>query len=346
MNYIKIPNTAVGQFFQKKKKKKQTLERPCIISEDFRNSPIFYYKYRNLYTSDKTLAQPGDIVCLPQYGTTRLYIGLDRYKANKSAYLPIAIVVVPASHTENGTVRCMSLVPMDKNTPEEGGNMYSKCAYGNGDIGVSYASVVANAGGTTTISYLEEAQFASDIIYNASRRSTTDEYVAYDNWGGDNRIPSPYNIAGGKNPLYFDTQSCTSDMDGKGNTQRMLDLATESGFDWSGTIPTNVDTANCFQAAFCCNRYHTDGTNAGDWYFPSIGELGYLRARYLRIQEALNEIPNAARSDRSAPSIKSSTQRNIGRCWAINGNRASCGGSSSGPTYKPYGSEVRAFIEL
>lgn len=348
MNYIKIPNTGVGQFFQDIFNKKQALERPCIISEDFRTSRIFYYKYRNLYTPDKTKAQPGDIVCW-QYNRP-CYVGLDKYKSDKNSYgTPIAVVVVPASHTENGKVKCMSLVNMSITTPEEGGD-YSKCAFGSGDTGVSYSSIVTNVNGTTTVSYFDRGQIASDVLYAtvSNFMSATDENVSYNSSGGTNLIPSPYSIAGGKNSLYFDTQSCTSDMDGKGNTQRMLDLATQSGIDWSDTIPTNVRTENCFQAAFCCNRYHTIGTNAGDWYFPSIGELGYLRARHLRIQEALNEIPNAARFSDIYTTMQSSTQKSEAVCWALNYYQAAgMSGGYNNPCDKTQARDyIRAFIEL
>lgn len=45
-------------------------------------------------------------------------------------------------------------------------------------------------------------------------------------------------------------------------------------YNWktSETI-NNVTTNNNYPAGFCCWRYHTDGTNQGDWYLPSSGEV-------------------------------------------------------------------------
>ena len=39
-----------------------------------------------------------------------------------------------------------------------------------------------------------------------------------------------------------------------------------------------------------CRRYHTKGTQAGDWYLPTIGELGIMWARMKEINDSLDLI--------------------------------------------------------
>lgn len=43
-------------------------------------------------------------------------------------------------------------------------------------------------------------------------------------------------------------------------------------------------------AAQCCYRFHTEGTNQGDWYLPSAGELGYAIARKHSIDNVIRKI--------------------------------------------------------
>lgn len=50
-------------------------------------------------------------------------------------------------------------------------------------------------------------------------------------------------------------------------------------------------------AACCCWRYHTKGTNQGDWYLPAAGELGYIVVRYQTIKNDLKLIRKHFKSD-------------------------------------------------
>lgn len=52
-------------------------------------------------------------------------------------------------------------------------------------------------------------------------------------------------------------------------------------YDWktSKTIE-NVSTTDNYPAGFCCWRYSTPGTNQGDWYMPSAGELSYIAEEF------------------------------------------------------------------
>lgn len=47
-------------------------------------------------------------------------------------------------------------------------------------------------------------------------------------------------------------------------------------YNWKTGVIQNVATTNNYPAGWCCWRYHTEGTNQGDWYMPSGGELSYI----------------------------------------------------------------------
>ena len=113
--------------------------------------------------------------------------------------------------------------------------------------------------------------------------------------------PSPYLANGAMNPVYFqrtftpegeDTQLLVlSDIDGKYNTKVMIDLAASESISWqTGVIDNDTATTGYFPAAFCCQRYVTPGTQAGDWYLPAEGEMGFFIANFAAIQEGLNKI--------------------------------------------------------
>lgn len=47
-----------------------------------------------------------------------------------------------------------------------------------------------------------------------------------------------------------------------------------------------------YPAACCCWRYHTLGTNQGDWYLPTLGELGYCWVTLEKIQNTIQYLQN------------------------------------------------------
>lgn len=49
---------------------------------------------------------------------------------------------------------------------------------------------------------------------------------------------------------------------------------------------------NYYPAACCCWRYHTLGTNQGDWYLPTLGELGYCFVTLGKIQNTIQYLQN------------------------------------------------------
>ena len=84
--------------------------------------------------------------------------------------------------------------------------------------------------------------------------------------------PSPYLSDMKFNALVKNTNpssSCYSDFDGKGNTEKILQ---------DDYVHQIVNASSIFR---------TEGTNPGDWYVPSAGEILYLVARYKKIMETM-----------------------------------------------------------
>ena len=112
--------------------------------------------------------------------------------------------------------------------------------------------------------------------------------------------PSPYLADGSINPVYLQRTFTPegeeepyllvlSDIDGAYNTKTLVGLAQSD--DWkTGVIANDSATTGYYPAAFCCQRYITPGTTAGDWYLPAEGEMGFFMANFTAIQNGLNKI--------------------------------------------------------
>ena len=111
--------------------------------------------------------------------------------------------------------------------------------------------------------------------------------------------PSPYLSDGSRNEDYYRDftdrygNSYTNpfqDFNGKNNTDIILKTATAQS-DWkTANQIINNSRIGYAPAACCCWRYHTTGTNQGDWYLPSYGEMGYYISRYKKINESICNI--------------------------------------------------------
>ena len=240
-------------------------------------------------------------------GTKKIVVLGDDYTTDTfptSAYTPIGVVVIPASHNVHGDgiPTMMSLVNMSCNTPESGSTSNQSMLWG--DYGTDISSLpnlnqVAYVGTGTTIgdtiigtsAYTYLSSDAFDTVANPY-----DEGTGY--YSGDTsyrQSPSPYVTGGGRNPLYYQTTSpsstanCLADFDGRGNTDKIL--AQRGDKDYSTWKPGNNTEAD-YPAASCCDIFHTVGTNQGDWYLPSAGEFGYVIARFNAINNSINKLPS------------------------------------------------------
>ena len=288
-------------------------------------SITFVQESKKIYTHNKeynmvnwgVLKKPeykaGDICLVNNNTLEKLIIPADNYTLESypaDSYTPIGVVVVPASHTDDGTARVMSLAAMDYNNPEVGRTDGHVIMYWGG-----YGSDISTLDNKTSIPYITNTGYAgigstqqlvgwysgsgglpemSSDYYDNSYPNPFDEGTCF---GGNNSTlaPSPYLTGGGKNEIYHDTSdtgNVLADMNGKSNTAAILAVDNESSTDWqtASTITNDGYTETIHTAAQCCWRYHTVGTQQGDWYLPSAGELGYLISRWKAINISINKI--------------------------------------------------------
>lgn len=118
------------------------------------------------------------------------------------------------------------------------------------------------------------------------------------------RVQSPYNSSGGRNTSYYqniddlgrdnityfdgdiddlDGNNIFSDFDGKYRTNVLLSYSGSSYKTETSFADYRSDTTSRHVAACCAWRYHTTGTNQGDWYLPAAGECTYLNVRAFAI---------------------------------------------------------------
>lgn len=255
----------------------------------------------------------GDIVYAKDDGS-KMYAPY-QYDAywQKKGWKAIAAVVVPARYTPDGTIRAMSLVNMDCETPETGGitgpkengssdsNTNGQNCLRWGSSGFTVAKNTTNKvstinpkGDSTTIGINYYAQFPRDHKYGGTISGNSGDADAWW-WQYTPAAPSPY----GNQFAYSKEGQVLADMDGRGNTDTVLKHVPTSAFTMTDTLSPNVgetgdtETFNVpenYPAFTLCARYHTTGTEAakfdssgykslGSWYLPSAGELGYLVVR-------------------------------------------------------------------
>ena len=269
------------------------------------------------------IPSPKDIVGSIAYydGSTVKFALKDDYTSTMGT--PIGVVVIPQSHMEDGKCRVMSLANMSYKTPETGtlvatSNADAQTAGANLMWGVynndiaeltNYDKVVTVDGATTAdYGYLPSDWWVgkSDVVipddgtyaFTPISNEVDTETAWYgseanENWEtlDDGKMcPSPYLSDGSKNPLYFTAGQALCDMNGKSNTNILVNLSAIKT-QTSGAFE-NVQ-AN-YPAAMACRMYHTSGTNQGDWYLPAMGELGYLYARANKINETLVSLGSSA----------------------------------------------------
>ena len=297
----------------------------------------------------------GDILLWDKTGLRKLFVSSDALSSYPSdSYTPIGIVVIPASHDVYGDGSCgvMSLKEMNYSTPDTGSTLYQYMYWGNYGNNISNLPNLnqvptgnqANGLPTGQTSY---AYLPSDKFSGTQCLHDTDAY-----YNNSSYIPSPYLTDGSRNPGYYQTTSpssfnnCLADFDGRGNSEILWGLATaQSNWRTASTI-TNNSGDNYLPAACCCWRYHTEGTQQGDWYLPAMGELGYIMPPFNKINEAITKMRNAYGSSVGV------TLSNNNYYWSsseYNSSHARYVYTLNGFVYcnlKDYNNYVRAFLKV
>lgn len=224
-----------------------------------------------------------------------------------SKYTPVGVVVIPGSHNVYGDGSCgvMSLKEMNYNTPDTGSTSYQGIYWGQYDTDISNLTnynkvcyVGSNGTVNQTVQGVNINSFLpSDNFTTLQNPYDKDTYFYYKD--NDYYAPSPYNEDDTRNPAYYQTASPSSSknalsyFDGMGNTTKLIKLATgQSNWKTASTI-TNNSGSGYSPAACCCWRYHTEGTNQGDWYLPACGELGYMMVKFNKINQTISTLTSA-----------------------------------------------------
>lgn len=77
---------------------------------------------------------------------------------------------------------------------------------------------------------------------------------------------------------YANSGTAITDMNGKANTEAVLQYATAQT-DWRTASAITFTKASGYYPLFeCAWRYHTSGTIQGDWFVPACGQLYYLQS--------------------------------------------------------------------
>lgn len=230
-----------------------------------------------------------------------------------SRYTPIGIVVIPANiseelypdgHENKGKPIIMSLKYMSCNTPDVGDNSQDIYygGFGNNTPGIIQYQTV----GTVENINIEESIISNSKAYLPSSSVAGEESKLAKKlyYKSPPYSVSPFIYKDTKylpnSEFYTMSDYAQADMNGKGNTDALLERVTISNWKTSSSIENNWQTSFSFgktyryhPAACCCWRYHIDGVdNQGDWYLPSIGELCYMVPFLQEHQKAVNAINN------------------------------------------------------
>lgn len=264
-------------------------------------------------------------------------------------YVPIGVVVVPASHGhyEGGKCAIMSLNYMNCDTPQQGGDMQNMVWGVSSDIntipnlnkipyvgiGGDVSSVVI--GEVSNSAYLPSDDDSFTSVQNPYDNKT--KYHIYSNY----YTPSPYNNDGTFNTEYSritspsSTSNCLSDFDGYNNTKKIIEVRGNKDY---STWKPNSNNRDDYPAASCCDMYFTQGTKQGDWYLPATGEIGYVIVRLKNINTTIDNLIESgfitAKTIDKNP-YWSSTEINSNNVRGVNFNGGDLGyGDSKGYVYQ------------
>ena len=233
-------------------------------------------------------------------------------------YIPIGVVVVPASHNHYADGKCaiMSLNHMNCDTPQTGANSAQQICWGvngtdiaslpnlekspyvgsNGNVGADVIGEILGSMLPSDHSSFNQVANPYDNKTKYTFTSTLDDYA-----------PSPYNNDGTFNPNYSlttspsSTANCLADFDGYNNTKKIIEV--RGSKDYTTWKPMDNNQAD-YPAASCCDMYSTYGTNQGEWYLPSEGELGYVQVRIQAINDTISKLISAGVTNANAVELR------------------------------------------
>lgn len=149
--------------------------------------------------------------------------------------------------------------------------------------------------------------------------------------------PSPYYTDNSRNPVYYSKElaedNALANFDGKEDTAKITAFRDKySEKDYDQWVPG--DTLANYPAASACDMFSPSGTSEHEWYLPSVGEIGYVIARFKEINEAItqiNEIFGCGYTLHPNGYYYTSTALNYQNVyyWLVNRGRVLCGDPST-----------------
>lgn len=274
-------------------------------------------KEKNLYslylnTKEREKAIPGDIIV--NYNSELKIISPENFVLGLSGE-PVAVVYCPAGLPPDKIPRAISLVNMSTKNPKKGTRldrptrdniMYwgkrdskvlpelTKLAQLTDDYKLNKKAAFFGYLSSTGISpfYKNEIGERMGRLRDKSNGLYVSEVcsgIKELNELGESLLPSPISAPKG----YFYPASATSDMDGKKNTwmiteelrkEKKINSLNEINFEGLG------EEEDYYCAFSCCSLFSPDGTSPGDWYLPSIGEIGILLTFIGEVNKTLEKL--------------------------------------------------------
>lgn len=225
---------------------------------------------------------------------------------------PIGIVAIPSSHNIYGDGSC-GVMGLNIGYHRYGDEIEYPLNNYQTIVTIGKDIPTDSIKGTHYLGYLPSDIIQDEYIGVTSLDTITNYTSTPINISGDDSrmAPSPYGQNGDKNLLYCSPYSqynnAFSDFDGKENTRKLVE------YELGGT----KDAANY------CYTYSTDGTNPGDWYFLTLGELGYVYNRLQTIMLSIQKINSVFSTSYNIPLENdriyyiASTQYNDAYNWYI-----------------------------
>ncbi len=321
-------------------------------------------------------AKVGDIIFYNKGRKKHICVEIEDVNATDyplNRYIPVGVIVIPYSHNVYGTqeVGVMSLKHMSSNDPKNGTsnseNDYSDSAGTHLGWGPTNSSITgideygqavyigsstSPGGASPTAKGLAEFPYLPSDYFSAKQNphdtntywaTTSSDYVY---------APSPYQTNGSRNAVYYQTTSpaagnLLADFDGRGWSNLLLKARGQR--DYSTWLP-GMKVGADYPAASCCDMFAPAGFNQGDWYLPSLAELGYWIARYMVIESSITILKNTYGDDIAAANITASFtfsayNSSIDRGFYSRGIVSSDEGRVSGNT-KTTGYPTRAYTRM
>ena len=177
--------------------------------------------------------------------------------ARYEGYELMGIVVIPSSHTSDGHAIAMAA--------EDAGKAYWGLVGTDTDLPDFREMPSLSESPVVSKGYLPSDRFAASGALEGY-------YPSASSW-----LPSPYDEAGGANSAYSSTT-------GAGGRYLANPLSQNDGKSYTGVL-----AGYGHKGALLCLDYKTASTDRGEWYLPSLHELGYAACRVKMLNRLLRQ---------------------------------------------------------